>query len=67
MKNRNHNESKILDKHKKMFAIKRGYNSWNEFRLNNRLQDAFRDLHEVAINAIDELESKIKHLESMMP
>jgi hypothetical protein len=53
-------KNKTLEHYKKQFAIKRGFKSWNQLRGSHRLQDAFRDLHEVAINIIEDLEAKLR-------
>lgn len=59
------NYNKHLEKHKKLFAVKMGYKSWNELRLNTRLQDCFRYLNELSELAIEELETEIKRIKEI--
>lgn len=62
---RNYNKNKLLEKHKKLFAQKRGYKSFNEYRQHRNLYDYIGDLHEIAANAIDELQAEIKRIKEI--
>jgi len=65
MKTRNHNKNKLLEKHKKLFAQKRGYKSFSQYREHRNVYDYIGDLHEIAANAIEELEAEIKRVKQI--
>jgi hypothetical protein len=62
---RNHNKNKLLEKHKKQFAMKRGYKSWSLYREKRNVYDYIGDLHEIAANAIEELEAELKRVKEI--
>lgn len=62
---RNHNRNKLLEKHKKTFAIARGYKSFNEYRQNRSPYEYASDVYEIASNAIEELEAELKRVKGI--
>lgn len=59
---RSHNRNKLLEKHKKLFAVKRGYKSFNEYRQTRSPYEYAGDVYEIAANAIEELEAELKRV-----
>lgn len=55
----------LLEKHKKLFAQKRGYKSWNEYKFQRSPKEYARDVYEIATNAIEELEQELKRIKQI--
>lgn len=62
---RSYNKNKLLDKHKKLFAQKRGYKSFTEYRQNRTPYEYAGDVYEIAANAIEELEAELKRVKEI--
>lgn len=62
---RTHNRNKILERHKKLFAQKRGYKSFNEYRQTRSPYEYAGDVYEIASNAIEELERELKRVKEI--